>query len=71
MKTLIWIALAGGVAACGSPSESDDSPVVESDVACSCGDAETSFHGCAHPLCVSGQGTDNPDCVCGPLSIEE
>jgi len=44
----------------------------EPEFECTCGDAETAFHGCLHPLCADGKtNPDNPKCVCGPLEIEE
>ena len=40
------------------------------EVACTCGQPETDFRGCAHHLCSSRhRNPENPDCVCGTLSI--
>lgn len=39
-------------------------------VPCICGTPEAAFDGCPHPLCLSGKGNpDNPECVCGPLTL--
>ncbi len=40
------------------------------EIACTCGDPATDFAGCAHPSCIAGHtNPDNPDCVCGTMSI--
>jgi len=40
------------------------------DIPCTCGSPEADFEGCAHPKCLAGENNpDNPDCVCGTLSI--
>jgi len=40
------------------------------DVPCTCGQAMTDLEGCAHQKCVAGEtNPDNPDCVCGGLSL--
>ena len=40
------------------------------EVPCTCGQPEADFRGCAHHRCLAGQrNPDNPDCVCGTLSI--
>jgi len=39
---------------------------------CTCGDPKTDLEGCANEICMSGEtNPDNPDCVCGTLSIKE
>ena len=39
-------------------------------VPCTCGQPEADIHGCAHHQCVKGErNPDNPDCVCGTLTI--
>ncbi len=49
--------------ACKSSSGSADVP-------CTCGSPEADLDGCAHALCVAGKhNPDNPDCVCGTLSL--
>jgi hypothetical protein len=43
----------------------------DSDIPCNCGTPEAAMQGCLHPKCVSGEGNpDNPECVCGTLSIK-
>lgn len=60
--TLLALPLALSLA-CKSSSTSGDVP-------CTCGTPETDLEGCAHSLCVAGEtNPDNPDCVCGTLSI--
>ena len=40
------------------------------DIPCTCGQPATDIEGCAHPNCLAGErNPDNPDCVCGTLSI--
>lgn len=40
-------------------------------IACNCGTPEADLEGCACSNCMGGDGnSDNPDCVCGPLSFE-
>ena len=40
------------------------------EVPCTCGTPATDMEGCAHHSCVMGKrNPDNPDCVCGALSI--
>jgi hypothetical protein len=49
--------------ACRSSSPQDDVP-------CTCGEATADIEGCAHPACLRGErNPDNPDCVCGSLTI--
>ena len=39
-------------------------------IPCTCGTPEADLEGCAHPTCLAGKtNPDNPDCVCGSLSI--
>jgi len=43
-----------------------------SEVPCTCGTHEADLEGCAHPLCLAGKNNpDNPDCVCGTLSLKK
>jgi hypothetical protein len=40
------------------------------DIPCTCGQPEADLEGCAHPKCLAGErNPDNPDCVCGTLTI--
>lgn len=40
------------------------------EVPCTCGQPEADIEGCAHPACLRGErNPDNPDCVCGSLTI--
>jgi len=40
------------------------------EVPCTCGQPEADMVGCAHALCLDGKSNpDNPDCVCGGLTI--
>ena len=49
--------------ACRSGAKHDEVP-------CTCGQPEADIQGCAHHLCLQGQrNPDNPDCVCGSLTI--
>jgi hypothetical protein len=37
---------------------------------CTCGQPEADVQGCAHHQCLKGErNPDNPDCVCGTLTI--
>jgi hypothetical protein len=41
-----------------------------SEVPCTCGQPEADLVGCAHATCLAGErNPENPDCVCGTLSI--
>ena len=52
---------------CRSPSESQSH---DDEVPCTCGEALADLEGCAHPACLKGvRNPENPDCVCGSLSI--
>jgi len=43
---------------------------VASDSPCTCGQPAADIEGCAHPKCLAGErNPDNPDCICGTLSI--
>jgi hypothetical protein len=49
--------------ACKSSTPAEDIP-------CTCGTPEADIEGCAHALCLAGKtNPENPDCVCGGLSI--
>ena len=40
------------------------------EVPCTCGTPKADMQGCAHATCLAGkQNPDNPECVCGALSI--
>lgn len=40
------------------------------EVPCTCGQPEADMQGCAHHACLRGErNPDNPDCVCGSLTI--
>ena len=68
MKTLFLAVALLGLVACSSEERPETTYVPE----CTCGSPETAFDGCIHPLCVSGEGNpDNPDCVCGPLTLDD
>jgi hypothetical protein len=70
MKTLsaLLLLVTLAIAACKSPEPGSTEAVDTSGIECICGQPEAQIEGCAHPLCVSGQGNpDNPDCLCGPL----
>jgi hypothetical protein len=46
------------------------STAAHGEVPCTCGQPAADIEGCAHSACVKGQrNPDNPDCVCGTLSI--
>jgi hypothetical protein len=69
MKTLsVLFLLTFALAGCrsdGSGQESTDFP-------CICGTPEAAMKCCLHPLCLSGEGNpENPDCVCGTISIDD
>jgi hypothetical protein len=39
-------------------------------IACTCGKPEADLDGCACARCIAGESNpDNPDCVCGSLSL--
>jgi hypothetical protein len=68
MKSLIPLLLAGALAlgslACRSNPESEG-------VECICGQPIADVQGCPHPACASGESNpDNPECVCGTLSLD-
>jgi hypothetical protein len=66
MKHLFPFLLAVGCflpVGCRSSSPADDVP-------CICGTPEADMQGCPHSTCMHGKrNPDNPDCVCGNLSI--
>lgn len=42
----------------------------EANLPCTCGEGSTDFEGCANALCIAGkQNPDNPNCVCGEISL--
>jgi hypothetical protein len=58
--TVVGLALA---AACSTPKDEY--------VECICGTPEEAIYGCPYSRCARGEGNpDNPDCVCGTLSLE-
>jgi hypothetical protein len=66
IPTLLVAALAT-LAGCRA---NDPDPAPEATPACTCGTPMADFEGCAHPLCLSGEGnSENPDCVCGRLEL--
>lgn len=68
IPTLLVVAL---VAVAGCRSSGSD-PAPGATPACTCGTPMADFEGCAHPLCLSGEGNpDNPDCVCGRLELDQ
>ena len=64
LAVLALIAVPG----CRSTSADPSEPEL---LACVCGDPHGNLLGCTHPLCVESEGNpENPDCVCGGLSVE-
>ena len=46
------------------------SNAAKAEVPCTCGTPEANLYGCAHSTCLEGKtNPDNPECVCGTLSI--
>lgn len=69
---LIPTLLVASLAALAGCRSSEAEPVPEATPACACGQPMADFEGCAHPLCLSGQGNpENPECVCGSLGLEQ
>ena len=67
MVLLAGLALAG---ACKSDSPTSATSAKSTEIPCTCGQPEADFEGCPCPSCSNGvRNPDNPDCVCGPLSI--
>lgn len=63
LSLLLWSCLATIPLACKSSRPSAEVP-------CSCGTPQSDIEGCAHATCLAGKtNPDNPDCVCGALSI--
>jgi hypothetical protein len=63
LRTLALLALSLLPLSCRSEAKRTEVP-------CICGQPEADFRGCAHHLCLAGQrNPDNPECVCGTLSI--
>jgi hypothetical protein len=61
---IVALLLCAAPVSCKSPSPS------YADLPCTCGQAAADFEGCTHPKCAKGErNPDNPDCVCGSLSI--
>lgn len=61
---LLLTALASLTAACKSSSNSEELP-------CTCGTPDADVEGCAHASCMAGKtNPDNPQCVCGTLSLQ-
>ena len=59
------LAICLGAAACRS-TETD---TIE--LECICGQPAAVIEDCPHPLCLAGErNPENPDCVCGGLTIE-
>jgi hypothetical protein len=51
--------------ACHSTHSANNNP-------CTCGKPEADMVGCANAKCVAGErNPDNPDCVCGSLSLKK
>ena len=66
MKPLRTLALLTCLLALGCRSN----PARFTDVPCTCGQPAADIEGCAHEACVRGtRNPDNPDCVCGSLTI--
>ena len=70
-KPLLAIGLIASAALLGCTSPGEPASAVEvSEVLCTCGTPEAALEGCAHPLCLSGQGNPaSADCVCGALDF--
>jgi len=63
IRTLALLSLCVTAPACHSTSAHDEVP-------CICGQPAADIEGCAHHACLSGhRNPDNPDCVCGTLTI--
>jgi len=63
IRLLVLLALCAWPLACRSSAPRDEVP-------CTCGTPEADMRGCAHSLCLQGQrNPDNPDCVCGTLTL--
>jgi len=66
MKSLRTLAL---LVSCVLPLACHSTPA-RTEVPCVCGQPAADFEGCAHHKCVKGErNADNPDCVCGTLTI--
>ena len=67
LAVILLLGLVTSLSACKSAG---DDAAAASAVRCTCGEPETDFDGCAHPMCVKGErNPDNPLCVCGPMKI--
>lgn len=68
---ILFALLLSLVALAGCQSEDSDKETA-GDFPCICGTPEAAMMECLHPLCQSGEGnSENPDCVCGTLSIND
>ena len=64
IHALLLVVLSALPLACKSSGTKD------ANIPCTCGQAEADLDGCAHAACLAGKNNpDNPDCVCGSLSI--
>jgi hypothetical protein len=69
---LIPILLVASLAALAGCRSNDLEPAPGATPPCTCGTPMADFEGCAHPLCLSGEGNpENPECVCGRLELEQ
>ena len=63
LRCALLVTLVGLSPACRSTSRGVELP-------CICGTPEADLEGCPHAGCLGGQrNPDNPDCVCGSLSL--
>jgi hypothetical protein len=63
LRTLALFSLCLTAAACRSNAARHQVP-------CICGQPAADIEGCAHSACLKGKrNPENPDCVCGSLSI--
>ena len=66
-KKILSILLASSLAASSLACKSSRTAA---EVPCTCGTPESDIEGCAHATCLAGKtNSENPDCVCGALSI--
>jgi hypothetical protein len=67
---LLVLAALAGITACKSHSATDSKSSAKTTIPCTCGTPEAQMEGCANPICLSGKtNPDNPNCVCGSLTI--
>lgn len=70
MKIAVRFLLAGALALGSLACRSSGSTEGTAEVECLCGQPLADMQGCPHPDCAEGRSNpDNPDCVCGTLSI--